>query len=386
MVKSFVFIILQACCLVAAGQSLNSINYSYLYDPATEFTFQWRVVKKANGLLVLYQFETQDINKPANGYTLKFETRKTLGEREGTQVSANPEILVHSNNSITGKVVINTTDPYVAVRVESPGEKKRVWYIFTPVSQAEPFYATDYDVPVVSTYLHKDTPYVIQGDSVSRPLTVSYYDDDFPAAAPAFSTGQAKVSRLFRTDSVFTVSHTPTAFTRNGLYLFQTDTTATAGLAMRVETDYPKLATLETLAGPLVYICTRQEYEKILNANGDKKKFDQVILGITGNSERARNFMRNYFRRVEQANKYFSSYKEGWKTDRGMVYIIFGEPQTVYLFDDREVWEYKGTVNLKFQFVRSSTIFDTGNFVLIREKRFTDPWYQVIDLWRKARF
>jgi hypothetical protein len=62
-------------------------------------------------------------------------------------------------------------------------------------------------------------------------------------------------------------------------------------------------------------------------------------------------------------------------------------PDAVYLFDDREVWQYKNEyVKERFQFVKSSTIFDPGNYVLIRERKFANDWYDMIDLWRKARF
>ena len=176
-------------------------------------------------------------------------------------------------------------------------------------------------------------------------------------------------------------------FLKRGLYLVQQDTNATEGFAFRVEEDYPHLAKVESLADPLIYICTKQEFERVKQAKGDKKAFDRVILAITGNTERARNFMRSYFRRVELANQYFTSYKEGWKTDRGMIYIIFGLPDQVYRFTDREVWTYKNSsYKITFDFVKSSTLFDPDNFVLVREKKFQETWYEVIDLWRNARF
>jgi hypothetical protein len=113
-----------------------------------------------------------------------------------------------------------------------------------------------------------------------------------------------------------------------------------------------------------------------------------VILGVTGDTERAKHFMRTYFRRVELANQYFTSYKEGWKTDRGMIYIIFGLPNQILRFNEREVWEYKDAMfkKIEFTFVKSSTLFDPDNFVLIRDKKFQETWYDVIDLWRNARF
>src|SRR5690606_38755361 len=113
----------------------------------------------------------------------------------------------------------------------------------------------------------------------------------------------------------------------------------------------------------------------------------RVILSITQDTERARILMRNYFRRVELANRYFSSYKEGWKTDRGMVFVVFGLPDEVYRFDDREVWEYKNNrVNERFVFVRSASIFDPDNKVLVRQQKREQIWYEIVDLWRNARF
>jgi GWxTD domain-containing protein len=136
----------------------------------------------------------------------------------------------------------------------------------------------------------------------------------------------------------------------------------------------------------LIYVCTKQEFDRVKLAKGDKKAFDKVILSITGDVGRAKTFLRSYFKRVESANQLFTSYKEGWKTDRGMIYIIFGMPDEVYAFTDREVWTYKKQFDISFNFTKSSTIFDPDNYVLIRDKKYTEKWYEVIDLWRNARF
>lgn len=53
-----------------------------------------------------------------------------------------------------------------------------------------------------------------------------------------------------------------------------------------------------------------------------------------------------YFRRVTYANENFSNYNEGWRSDRGMVFIILGAPNNVdrhpFEYDSKpyEVWEY----------------------------------------------
>jgi hypothetical protein len=97
--------------------------------------------------------------------------------------------------------------------------------------------------------------------------------------------------------------------------------------------------------------------------------------------------MRNYFRQVELANRYFTSYKEGWKTDRGMVYIVFGLPTEVAKIEDREVWTYRrDDLRTTFTFMKSSSVFDPDNYVLIRDKKYQQMWYETIDKWRNARF
>jgi hypothetical protein len=64
--------------------------------------------------------------------------------------------------------------------------------------------------------------------------------------------------------------------------------------------------------------------------------------------------MEQYYARVEYANKHFSHFQEGWRTDMGMVYITFGPPNNVerHPFDidskPYEIWAY---YDLNYQFV-----------------------------------
>ncbi len=66
--------------------------------------------------------------------------------------------------------------------------------------------------------------------------------------------------------------------------------------------------------------------------------------------------MNEYFDRVAYANAHFSHYFKGWKTDMGMIYIIFGQPNSVdrhpFEGDSKpyEVWDYYQR-NRQFVFV-----------------------------------
>ncbi|HCM77656.1 MAG TPA: GWxTD domain-containing protein, partial [Cytophagales bacterium] len=120
-------------------------------------------------------------------------------------------------------------------------------------------------------------------------------------------------------------------------------------------------------------------------ANGDKVALDQVIMGITRDKDRAKRFMKSYYSRVELANKFFTSYKEGWKSDRGMIYIIFGLPDEIRKTSQNEIWYYKDS-RTKFVFIKKGSVYDPDYYTLMRDDRFTQLWYNTIDLWRKSRF
>lgn len=73
--------------------------------------------------------------------------------------------------------------------------------------------------------------------------------------------------------------------------------------------------------------------------------------------------MEEYYRRVAYANKQFSHYIDGWRTDMGMVYIMFGPPNDVarhpFEVDSKpyEIWRYY-KISYEFVFVDQSGFGD----------------------------
>jgi GWxTD domain-containing protein len=375
--------------ITAAGQPLRDINYNFLYNPDEAFNFSIQAIRSTDGWTAFYNLTLRDTAQDIDQFVIQWDVRKDLSEQNGVAVDSSKVTINATHDALHGSVHIDSsTEPkYLSAKVVNQ-PVKRAW-IFSkllPPNYPVNAYLMSGNTPILDPYVTVDTEITLAGEGDRK--VISYYNDNFPAAVPGFSTGVAKVAKAMAVDSSFThILSDPVIFSQTGLYLVQSDTNSTEGFAFRVEDDYPRLARIESLADPLIYVCTKQEFERIKQAKGDKKAFDRVILSITQNQERARNFMRSYFRRVELANQYFTSYKEGWKTDRGMIYIIFGLPDQVYKFTDREVWSYKNTMyKISFDFVRSSTLFDPENFVLVREKKFQETWYEVIDLWRNARF
>ena len=384
----FVFYSLLFISCHAIAQPLRDLNYQYLYSGESPVMITLKPSRAGNQWITAFEFQLRDTTQNVDEYNLRWEVRSSLSDRDGQSVSGDSlvSIIERSRNGIVGTVAIPVSEPYkilVARVINNP--QKRLWYFYTLLEPKYPedAYLVQNNVPIVRRYVRVSEPISSAENTTS---VVSFYDDNFPAASPPFSEGAGRVSKGMRVDSTFTLAGGQTLSPVKGLYLIQKDTNSTEGIAFRAEDDYPRLSKIESLADPLIYVCTKQEFERIKAAKGDKRAFDKVILSVTGDADRAKVFMKNYFRRVELANTFFTSYKEGWKTDRGMIYIIFGPPDEVLRFVDREVWNYKEEIKASFEFVKSASVFDPANYVLLRNKKYTQTWYEVIDLWRNARF
>lgn len=100
----------------------------------------------------------------------------------------------------------------------------------------------------------------------------------------------------------------------------------------------------------MVYIATPDELSKLKDSKTNEDKLKNFLefwkkKDPSPNNEENEVF-NEYFRRVAYANDNFSNYNEGWRTDRGMVYIILGAPNNIdrhpFEYDSKpyEVWEY----------------------------------------------
>ena len=109
---------------------------------------------------------------------------------------------------------------------------------------------------------------------------------------------------------------------------------------------------------------------------------------MAGNRERARVLIKSYYSRVQYANIFFTSYFEGWKTDRGLIYIIFGPPSSVYRNNETEIWNYSQSYNygpLNFTFDKIKNPFTSNDYQLRRSNYYELPWYRAVDSWRDGR-
>ena len=160
-----------------------------------------------------------------------------------------------------------------------------------------------------------------------------------------------------------------------------------------MDRGFPRPSTLDEVIGPLVYIARKSELDTLRGAaTSDEKhrRFDSFWLSLGGSHQASANLIKQYYTRVEEANLYFSSFKEGWQTDRGMVYVILGPPLSVQSGLNAEVWRYSSSEQdilntYTFQRVPLSVEgWPFDHFVLDRQAYYDQPWSYAVDRWRRG--
>ena len=157
---------------------------------------------------------------------------------------------------------------------------------------------------------------------------------------------------------------------------------------------FPQIGELDEMVEALRYIARDDEWMKMMQAESleDKRlQFDSFWAGLVPNKEAAAALLEAYYSRVEEANLIFSNYKEGWKTDRGMIYIVFGAPPHTEEQHLRRDWYYyeEGfplSRRLPAFVFRRSTAYGLGGlfekYVLQRTPAYEDEWRRRIEKWR----
>ncbi len=246
--------------------------------------------------------------------------------------------------------------------------------------------------PIFKDYFNKNDKILIQNKSVeAKTMFVKYYAADFQAPLPPFSSIKYR-SRDVIPDSIWEIpiNNYTASFSseKKGVFRIMTDTVKNKGVTkINFGTYYPLFKTSQHLLDGLQYLLSTGEYENMKGSDNLKLAVDNFWLKTTGNSaEKARVLIKIWYNRATQANYLFSSYKEGWKTDKGMIYIVFGPPKIVKYDDGAERWSYSNKGNLvHFIFVKNKNSASYNDYVLRRDISHKTYWYKAIDTWRSGK-
>ncbi len=182
-----------------------------------------------------------------------------------------------------------------------------------------------------------------------------------------------------------------------GNYRFEVETTDEQGNEIYkardfavISENYPAIVTPRELAEPLIYLMDRRDHERMMEIQDPdslKEAIDRFWLSNIGNMNKAKSVISLYYERVEQANKQFTSFKEGWKTDLGMIYILFGPPWYVDRYLNTMAWSYSyDRTDPRYNYVferpnMRNEYYPFDNYLLQRNQGYFNIQYRQIQLW-----
>ena len=119
------------------------------------------------------------------------------------------------------------------------------------------------------------------------------------------------------------------------------------------------IGSMDQAIASMRYILQDKEWKEFKKANKDDREL--IFLDYWSKKDptpktKENELQNEYFKRVEFANANFKGYKEGWDSQMGMIYILFGRPDDVEEYNDpigryyQQRWHYY-KVNKFFDFV-----------------------------------
>jgi len=236
-----------------------------------------------------------------------------------------------------------------------------------------------------------DTFKIIFRKNLPKKWNVSWFPNKYVLRPSPYSIGNYNKFTPIKPDSTRIIYLTDTNIfipKSECVTHFYQDTLKNGFSVISFSNNFPEITTPQNLLQPLRMLTTQKEFNDMNLLANKKESVDKFWLNAGGNVNRASELIRVFYTRVMLANKYFTSYTEGWKTDRGLIYIVFGLPVTIYKSSNVERWIYGTSLSNKtlvFNFINQQNPFSNNDYTLNREEIYKISWTQAVETWRNGR-
>lgn len=174
-----------------------------------------------------------------------------------------------------------------------------------------------------------------------------------------------------------------------GRYYIQVDKNAEDGLTLfNFGGAFPDVKSPDELMEPLFYLATQAEYRDLRKKPNRKLAVDDFWLKMGNSVEKSRELIRIYYNRVIYSNLYFTANKEGWKTDQGMIFILFGPPSRIQMTGSGERWYYyarRKSKAVEFRFDRQPDAFAFQHLVWVKTTESQMYWNEAVRSWKAGK-
>ena len=240
-------------------------------------------------------------------------------------------------------------------------------------------------------WIEKDQKIKIEYRYTKQPsVFLSYFEPKFSPAKSPYTKAENNEIDNVKAFEQYEIQLTngksqPMQLPRNGAYKLHADKNKIQGkLITQFYNNYPAINNNAQKVFALRYLNPKKEFYNMLQ-DEPLHTIQEFWFFEDRTKDRSQMMMNTYYSRVLRANELFSSYKEGWKTDRGMIFMVYGPPDHIYNETDREIWEYGSEAaynDLRFEFLITNTPFNCQEYILLRSQDFKTSWYTVVENWR----
>jgi len=235
----------------------------------------------------------------------------------------------------------------------------------------------------------------------SDSLFISFYKPlQVPPYPPSMMLPDIAIDYPSDTILAFAYSDTlPLMFPNKGVYFCSVDREEEEGYTFfNFGETFPTMTDPAEMIEPLVFLASEEELSNMRSAPKPKVALDEFWIRCGGNIDKSRELIRIYYTRILYSNFYFTSFKEGWRTERGMIYTIYGPPDKVYKSSDGERWGYRKPVIksswgggyhlqeefLFFNFKFRENKFSDNDYYLSRSETLVTYWDKAVLSWRQG--
>lgn len=240
-------------------------------------------------------------------------------------------------------------------------------------------------------FSNDDSIKIICNDPSTKQIFIRFQaDNSILPYSPSSLNPIAKYN--FRADSTWAYDYKAMpniTFPWKGNYYIQKDSTQEDGfMATNFGKWYPRIKEPQAMLAPLQYLLNDEEFQNLKTIANVKLANDNFWLKLTTNVDQSRELIRVFYTRQSYANLYFSDIQEGWKTDRGMIYIVLGPADIITKTADSEIWTYGSDEKnplLRIVFMKHRNPFSDNHFEMQRSDNYSFIWKSAINTWRKGK-
>ncbi len=406
LIISIIFVIFS--CVTKRIRPIDKVNLSFLYNPSSSNLHPSFKIFHRNDSLSLLFFKI---------YPSEFLFRKDYDTISKAKIKISYKLLTSfSNNNIldSSSVILslekgeNSKEFTSFLKINAPFPQKyllqvevkdlnrkiitKKFLVFdksNEINYQNFSFLNKYKTPKFHNFVKKnDTFYIAFKRKKIDKLYIKYYKNNFSVSSAPYSQRNLQDIAYEEIKEVKYNKNLAFSFEKEGCFLIQTDKNSSDGLLIiNYGNSFPFVKKAKNMFFPLEYLASKKEFEDFNKNNYKKEIVDKFWLQATGNLERAKELIRIYYTRVFWSNLYFSTYKEGWKTDRGMVYLIYGIPTKILKSELYEKWIYGKKYSPKYMnfiFKKNEKSISYNDYNLIPNPK-KENWLEAIDTWRNGR-